>query len=102
MERASLPFLLIVSPAARQSLGRDLHKVAVMAMQAVLRNKRGVEIALQQIDYRERPIAFSSRIGLLGDLILELDIGNPALDDRLFLEQDLRKAEASASAKRRR
>ena len=78
-------------------LGRDLHKVAVMAMQALLRNRRGVEVALQQIDYRKRPIAFSSRIGQMGDLILELDIGNPALADRLFLEQDLRKALASAT-----
>ena len=102
MERASLPFLLIASPAARQILGRDLHKVAVLAMQALLRNHRGVEVALQQIDYRKRPIAFSSRIGQLGDLILELDIGDPAFADRLFLEQDFRKAQASATAKRRR
>ncbi len=101
MERASLPFLLIASPAARQTLGRDLHKVAVLAMQALLRNRRGVEVALQQIDYRKRPIAFSSRIGQLGDLILELDVGDPALADRLFLEQDLRKAQASAVARRR-
>ena len=83
-------------------LGRDLHKVAVMAMQALLRNRRGIEVALQQIDYRKRPIAFSSRIGQMGDLILELDIGNPALADRLFLEQDLRKALASATANKRR
>ena len=102
MERAALPFLLIASPAARQMLGRDLHKVAVMAMQALLRNRRGIEVALQQIDYRKRPIAFSSRIGQMGDLILELDIGNPALADRLFLEQDLRKALASATANKRR
>jgi hypothetical protein len=83
-------------------LGGDLHKVAVMAMRALLRNRRGVEVALQQIDYRKRPIAFSSRIGQMGDLILELDIGNPALADRLFLEQDLRKALASATANKRR
>jgi hypothetical protein len=102
MERASLPFLLIASPAARLSLGRDLHKVAVMAVQALLRNRRGVEVAMQQIDYRKRPIAFSSRIGQLGDLILELDIGDPSLADRLFLEQDLRKAQAAVTAKRRR
>ena len=102
MERASLPFLLIASPAARQTLGRDLHKVAVLAMQAMLRNGRGIEVALQQIDYRKRPIAFSSRVGQLGDLILELDIGDPSLSARLFLERDLRKAQAAATAKRRR
>jgi hypothetical protein len=101
MERASLPFLLIATPAARQTLGRDLHKVAVMAMQALLRNSRGIEVALQQIDYRKRPIVFSSRIGQLGDLILELDIGDASLSQRLFLEQDLRKAQALATSKRR-
>jgi hypothetical protein len=98
MERASLPFLLIASPAARHVLGRDLHKVAVMAVQALLRNRRGVEIALQQVEYRKRPFAFSSRIGVLGDLILELDIGDVSLDGRVFLEQELRKAQASATA----
>ena len=101
MERADLPFLLIASPAARLSLGRDLQKVAVMAMQAILRNGRGVEVALQQIDYRKRPIVFSSRIGQLGDLILELDVGDPTLAGRLFLEQDFRRAQAAATAKRR-
>lgn len=102
MERASLPFLLIATPMVRQMLGRDLHKVAVMAMQALLRNGRGIEVALQQIDYRKRPIAFSSRIGALGDLILELDVGDASLNERLFLEQDLRKAQALAVSKRRR
>ncbi len=102
MQRADLPFILVASPAIRKALGPDLKKVAVMAMQALLRNRRGVEIALQQIDYRRLPIAFSSRIGQMGDLILELDVGNPALADRVFLEQDLRKAQAGAVGKRRR
>ena len=73
-----------------------------MAMQAILRNGRGVEVALQQIDYRKRPIAFSSRIGQMGDLILELDVGDPSLTGRLFLEQDFRRAQAAVTAKRRR
>src|SRR3569833_3449766 len=101
MERANLPFLLIASPAARVSLGRDLHKVAVMALQAILRNGRGVEVALQQIDYRKRPIAFSSRIGQMGDLILELDVGDPSLAGRLFLEQDFQKTQTTTTTKRR-
>lgn len=95
MDHASLPFLLLATPAVREALGKDLSKVAVLAMQAMLRHRRGVEIALQQIDYRRTPIAFSSRIGRMGDLILELDIGDPSLSERIFLEQDLRQAQAA-------
>ena len=102
MQRADLPFILVASPAIRKALGPDLKRVAVMAMQALLRNRRGVEIALQQIDYRKLPIAFSSRIGRMGDLILEMDVGDPSLSERLFLEQDLRKAQAELTGKRRR
>jgi hypothetical protein len=96
MDRASLPILLTASPALRKALGKDLHAVAVMAVQAMLRHRKGVEVALQQVDYRKLPIAFSSRVGKFGDLILEMDVGNPALADRVFLEQDLRKAAAAA------
>lgn len=100
MDRASLPFLLLSTPAVREALKADLDKVAVLALQAVLRHRRGIEVAHQQISYRRHLIAFSSRIGKLGDLILELDLGTPALGDRLVLEQDLRKAEAEAARNR--
>jgi hypothetical protein len=100
MDRASLPFYLHASPIVREELGRDLHKVAVLALQAVLRHRKGLEVALQQISYRKRHIAFSSRIGRYGDLILELDVGDPALADRIFLEQDMRKAEVEAARTR--
>src|SRR5262245_44083019 len=48
MDRASLPFLLTASPIVREKLGRDLNKVAVLAIQAMLRQRKGVEVALQQ------------------------------------------------------
>ena len=96
MDHASLPFLLVASPAARRALGKDLHDVAVLAMQAMLRHRRGIEVSHQQIAWRRQPIAFSSRIGALGDLILELDLGNPALTERLILEKDFREAELAA------
>ena len=100
MDRASLPFLLLSTPAVREALKADLAKVAVLAMQAVLRHRRGIEVAHQQIKYRKHQIAFSSRIGKLGDLILELDLGTPALGDRLILEHELRQAEAEATRSR--
>jgi hypothetical protein len=100
MDVASLPILLTASPAVREVLGRDLRRVAVLAVQAMLRHGRGLEVALQQIDYRQHPIAFSSRIGRMGDLILELEMGNPALAERIFLEADLRKAQAAATKAR--
>jgi hypothetical protein len=100
MDVAALPILLTASPEVREMLGRDLRRVAVMAVQAMLRHGRGLEVALQQIDYRQKRIAFSSRIGRMGDLILELDVGNPTLGERIFLEADLRKAQAEAAKTR--
>ena len=100
MDVAALPILLSASPEVREILGPDLRRVAVMAVQAMLRHGRGLEVALQQIDYRNRPIAFSSRIGRMGDLILDLEIGNPNLGERVFLEADLRKAAAEAAKAR--
>lgn len=102
MDTASLPILLSASPAVRKALGPDLKRVAVLAVQALLRNGRGLEVSLQQIDYRRQPIAFSSRIGRMGDLIVDLDVGDPSLASRVFLEADLRKAQAALPLRRRR
>jgi hypothetical protein len=96
MDRAALPFLLVTTPALRKALGREVEKVAVLAAQALLRHRKTLEVAHQQVRYRKHMIAFSSRIGRHGDLILELDMGDPALGDRLVLEADLRRAELSA------
>jgi hypothetical protein len=93
MHRASLPILMTASPAARALLGGDLAKVAVLAIRAVLQHRKGIEVAHQQVRYRKHHLAFSSRIGRYGDLILELDVGDPGLSDRVILEADLRDAE---------
>jgi hypothetical protein len=92
MAEVSLPIFVIPSNAARQALGSDLAEVAVLAMRAILRNRRGIEVAHQQIRYRKRDFAFSSRIGARGDLIIELDLGDPKLSDRIVLEHELRRA----------
>jgi hypothetical protein len=93
MYRASLPILMNATPAARKLLGQDLPRFAVLAVQAILRHRRGIEVAHQQVRFRKACIAFSSRIGREGDLILDLDVGNPALGERVVMEIDLRKAE---------
>jgi hypothetical protein len=92
MAEVFLPIFVIPTLAARQALAADLAKVAVLAMKAILRNRRGIEVAHQQIRYRRRDFAFSSRIGARGDLIIELDLGDPKLSDRIILEDDLRRA----------
>jgi len=92
MNRAYFPFLLIPSHAVRNLLRRDLAKVGVLALRAILQHRKGLEVAHQQIRYRRHDLAFSSRIGSRGDLILEFDIGDPRLAHRLVLEEDLRRA----------
>jgi hypothetical protein len=92
MAEVPLPIFVIPTLAARQALGSGLAEVAVRAMRAILRNRRGIEVAHQQIRYRKRDFAFSSRIGARGDLIIELDLGDPKLSDRIILEDELRRA----------
>jgi len=100
MHRASLPILMTATPAARALLGPNLPKVAVLAVQAILRHRRGIEVAHQQVRYGKHHFAFSSRIGREGDLILDLDVGDPALENRIVIEADLRRAERDQVAKR--
>ena len=101
MDRVSLPFLLISTPAARAAAGRDLHNVAVLAFRAILERRVCVEIAHLQVRYRKHCFAVSSRIGRHGDMILELDVGDEKLGDRVILEADLRRAELQQRARDR-
>ncbi|MET0539974.1 MAG: hypothetical protein ABWZ64_18860 [Xanthobacteraceae bacterium] len=73
----------------------------MLALKAILRNRRGIEVAHQQIKYRKHTLAFSSRVGREGDLIVDLDVGVPGLDNRLVLETDLRRAERALGEERR-
>jgi hypothetical protein len=99
MHRAHLPILLFASPAAQALLGREV--ADVLALKAILRNRRGIEVAHQQIKYRKHALAFSSRVGREGDRIVDLDVGVPGLDNRLVLETDLRRAERAVGEERR-
>ena len=95
MDRAFLPILVIPAHAARRALGSDVRKVAVLAAKAIIRGRRGLEVAHQQIRFGGYDLAFCSRIGAQGDLILELDVGDPRLSDRIVLEEELRRAKKS-------
>ena len=92
MDRAFLPVLVIATHAARRALGSDVRKAAVLAAKAIIRSRRSLEVAHQQIRFAEHDLAFCSRIGAQGDLILELDVGDPRLSDRIVLEEELRRA----------
>jgi hypothetical protein len=96
MEKAYLPILVIPTHAARRALGVDLRKVAALAAKAIFRNRKGLEVAHQQIRFGDHDLAFCSRIGSQGDLILELDLGDPRLGERIVLEEELRRAAKSA------
>lgn len=102
MKRAYLPVLFIPSHAVAALLGADMEKVAILAVRAILQHRRGIEVAHQQIRYRKHHLAFSSRIGRYGDLVLELDIGDPRLSSRLILEDDLQRARGGAGKAGRR
>lgn len=88
------------SIAARKAAGPDLGKVARLALDAVLKNGRSPEIAHQQFEFGRTCFVLSSRIGIRGQLILELDVGIAGLAGRTILEDDLRRAEL-ANAKSR-
>ena len=96
MDRGAFPFFLIPSAEVRALLGPDLPKAAALALRALLRHKRGLEVAHQQVTYKKHCLAFSSRIGAKGDLILEIAAGDPRLKSRLVLEEELRAAERRA------
>lgn len=101
MQRHPFPIFVYPSAEVRRRLGPDTDKVAALALRAALRNRRSLEIAHQQILWRSRHFAFSSRIGEKGDLIVELDIGDPRLADRIVLEDDMQRAGKAARDKAR-
>lgn len=92
MQRLLFPILVHASPEIRHAIGPELGKVAGLALRAVFKERRSLEIAHKQVVYRRHHIAFSSRIGELGDLILELDVGHPGLADRVILEDELKRS----------
>jgi hypothetical protein len=99
ISRAYLPFLFVPSAAVCVRLGRASVEAAVIALRAVLLNRKTVEVAHQQVRFRGVDLAFSSRITARGELVIDLDIGDPALSDRIILEEDLRRATRASRTK---
>lgn len=96
MARASLPFYIHASHAARAALGPNLLKAGLVALRAVIRQHGSLEIACQQITYGGSHFALSTRVNGTGDLVVELDIGDPRLAKRIILEDELRRTERQA------
>jgi hypothetical protein len=93
MQRYPSRLVFRPSAAVREAAGPDLGKIARLALEAVLKNGRSLEIAHQQVAYGKVHYALSSWIGNRGQLVLELDIGNAELAGRVILEEELKRAE---------
>jgi hypothetical protein len=100
MKRAFFPIAYTASPSVIERIGPELNRAAILALRAILRNGRSLEVAHQQIRFAGLDLAFSSRISALGDLIVEFEIGDPRLANRVILEEDLRHAESKARRQR--
>ena len=96
MNRAFLPFRFLPSAVLVDRFGKELFAIAVLAVRAVLKHRKSLEIAHQQIIFRDTPIALSTRISETGDVIVDLDIGDPNLANRIILEDELLRAAQSA------
>jgi hypothetical protein len=96
MARAFLPFHFVPSPALVELLGGELPAVAVIALEAVIRNRKSLEIAHQQIAFRGHHIALSTRITAAGRLVVDLDVGLPGLAGYVIPEEELRRATRAA------
>ena len=102
MSRAFLPFVFFPSRAVVELLGKDLNDLsaaAVVAVRAVLRHRKSLEIAHQQIVWGGHHLAFSTRIGAAGDLIMDIDLGDASLSDYIVLEADFQNASKVARIK---
>ena len=64
----------------------------MLALRAIIGPNKSLEIAHQQISFCGHELAFSSRVTESGELIVDLDIGDPRLADRIVLEEELRVA----------
>jgi hypothetical protein len=93
MPRALFPIIFTASPAVSRAIGGELHQAVILALRAVIKHGRSLEVAHQQIRFRDQDLSFCSRITARGDLVIELDLGDARLADRIILEDDLKKAE---------
>ncbi len=96
MPRALFPIIYSVSPAAIRSVGGDVSQAVILALRAMLKRGGPLEIAHQQISFQGQHLSFCSRITARGDLVIELDLGDARLANRIILEEDLKRAERMA------
>jgi hypothetical protein len=96
MVRSNIPVYIDASREVRERLGKGLEEAARLAIRAILKNSRGLEVAYQQITYRGHHLALSSRVTSAGDLAVAIALGDPALASRLILEDELQSAERRA------
>lgn len=96
MRRALFPIIFAASPAAARAVGEGLHQAVILALRAILKHGRSLEVAHQQIRFRGQDLSFCSHITAKGDLVIELDLGDVSLADRIILEDELKCAERKA------
>ena len=96
MQRAYFPIIYSASPAVVRRTGPELHRAVILALRAILKHTRSLEVAHQQIRFNGQDLAFCSRISSLGDLIIEFDVGDASLSGRIVLEDELRTAQEKA------
>lgn len=96
MVRSNIPVYIEPSRRVSERLGFHISLVAILAIRAILKNRRSLEVAHQQIVYRGHHLALSSRITAAGDLAVAIDVGDPRLAERIVLEDELRGAERKA------
>ncbi len=89
--RAFLPFLFLPSHAVAHMLGRQAERAAVLALRAILQDHRQLEVAPAD-PFRRAPLdVFLAHHGAWG-AGGRLDIGDPRLEGRIILEDDLKNA----------
>lgn len=93
MNQAYFPFRFSASQALVDLFGNDLRAIALLALQAVFKNEKGLEVAHQQVTFRDHTIALSTRITPAGLPVISMELGTPGLTDRVILEEELRGAQ---------
>ena len=101
MNQSHFPFRFSASQELVELFGAQLRTLAPVAMLAVLKNKKGLEVAHQQVSFRDHTIALSTRISPSGVPVLNMELGVPGLTDRVILEEELREAHQRNRPRRR-
>lgn len=81
LQITSFPVRYAMTPAAQRRFDapRPQAEIARIAVRALLRLHKGFEIAHLQFRFRGEVIAVCSRVDASGAVLVEIDLGNPAL-----------------------